>query len=319
MSFMIISSAELRASDSTKVCLYPVKSGSKWGYANIDGRCVIPCSFDSALSFSEGLALIRLNNMWGYIDQTGRIVISTRFLSAQSFSCGLAKVWSNDSRFPTVFIYTNGKIAFKSTYRGVSSFKFYRARVIIRNKICYLDRTGKIVIHTSYPYGGEFYDGIAQIWTAHTAKFIDTNGKRIAFFFEMGHFDFSEGTASVLGNSHPFYLSGSGERIAIKSRSFYINKSGNPVLTNTIDSLVYFPFSDGMAEVCVPGAGHKSGFIDSKGNIVIPLIYDDVTPFSNEFALVWKAGKSYIIDKKGNICKDKDSKSYSIDCLCKQL
>jgi hypothetical protein len=314
---MLLNSARLQASDSTKICLHPVKDGTKWGYANNDGRCIIPFAFDSAWAFSEGLAAIELKNKWGFIDQSGKMVINPRFFHVESFSCGLAKVWIKNPKYRIAFIDTKGEIAFKCKYLDVTSFSFQRSRVFIHNKVCYLNRKGRIVIKTSFPYGGVFYEGIAQVWANHSAKFIDTNGRRIAFFYEMGHENFSEGTASVLGNEHSFYINRAGEKIKVPSRSFYIDTLGNPTITKTVDNLVYFPFSNGMAEVCIPGTDHKSGYIDSTGNLVIPIIYDEATPFLNSHAMVGRDGKSFIIDKKGNIIDAKDRRSLYEKCDCK--
>lgn len=314
---MLLNSIELRASDSMKVCLHPVKKGAKWGYANIDGQSVIACVFDSALGFSEGLAAVQLSNEWGFIDQTGRMVIHPQFRNVESFSCGLAKIWTKDPKYPAAFIDYSGKIVFKSKYLDVTSFYARRSRAIIHGKVCYLNPKGEMVIKTSFPYGGVFYEGIAQVWTSHSAKFIDTNGKRIAFFYEMGHSDFSEGTASVLGQSHAFYFNRARKKISVPSRSFYIDTLGNPTITNTVDSLVYYPFSNGMAEVCSPGTGHKSGFIDSSGHLVIPIVYDKVTSYYNGYALVSQAGKSYIIDKKGNTAGEEGKSAFfSKKCGC---
>jgi hypothetical protein len=312
--FLIFGAQALRASDSTKICLHPVKNGTKWGYANIEGQCIIPFAFDSAMLFSEGLALIELNNLWGFIDKNGKIAISPQFIYAESFSCGLAKVFSKDPKYPTAFINTRGRLAFRCRYRDVTGFTCGRARVIVHKGIWYINRKGEVVIKTPFPYGGVFYEGIAQVWSEKSAKFIDTNGKRIAFFYEMGHFDFSEGTASVLGNGHPFYINSVGQKIRIAHRSFYIDKMGNPTLTNTVDSLVYFPFSDGMAEVCIPGTGHKSGYIDRAGKLVVPIIYDFAYPFSNGVARVFRDGKGYWIDKNGNVVELRDWRMYLMNC-----
>jgi len=50
----------------------------KYGYKDKKtGEIVIPCNYDYAEKFSEGLALVRLNGKWGYIDETGTEVVLT--------------------------------------------------------------------------------------------------------------------------------------------------------------------------------------------------------------------------------------------------
>jgi hypothetical protein len=284
--------------------LFPVKLDKKWGYIDNNQKLVINYQFDSVGYFSEGLALAELNGLWGYINDKGVYIIKPKFKYAEPFSCGLAKIYSSDSKYPTVFINRDGSIAFKAKYKYVYGFTYNRAIVKEEKNIFYLDRTGKVLIKTKYPYGDLFYDGIALVWSSGNAEFIDTSGQRIAYFKEMGHQSFSEGLASVLGNGKTFYIDKFGKKVKITSRSFYINKLGQPVITNTIDSLVYFPFYNGIAEVCVPGVGHKSGFIDTTGKLIVPVIYDHVNNFFGEFTTVYKDGKGSIINKKGEIVAD---------------
>lgn len=47
--------------------------------------------------------------------------------------------------------------------------------------------------------------------------------------------------------------------------------------------------------------GEKSGFVDLSGNLVIPLIYDDVHLFSDGLAKVEKDGKAFFINYQGDI------------------
>ncbi|AFW93235.1 KW Leptospira repeat-containing protein [Anabaena sp. 90] len=37
------------------------KMNGKWGFINNSGQLLIPCKFDDALSFSEGLAAVTIN------------------------------------------------------------------------------------------------------------------------------------------------------------------------------------------------------------------------------------------------------------------
>ncbi|MFM6579088.1 MAG: WG repeat-containing protein [Dolichospermum sp.] len=48
--------------------------GDKWGYINTIGQIVIPCQFDDAMCFSEGLAKVTINGKDHLIDKTGKIV-----------------------------------------------------------------------------------------------------------------------------------------------------------------------------------------------------------------------------------------------------
>jgi hypothetical protein len=57
-------------------------------------------------------------------------------------------------------------------------------------------------------------------------------------------------------------------------------------------------FSEGLLSVFKDG---KWGFIDSNGNIIIPIMYDKVKGFSEGFAAISLDGKASFIDKKGEL------------------
>ena len=65
------------------------------------GTIVINPQFNSADSFSDGLARVRIGDFttgkWGFIDKTGHYVINPQFDEADSFSDGLAAVRIGDS------------------------------------------------------------------------------------------------------------------------------------------------------------------------------------------------------------------------------
>ncbi|WP_205600163.1 MULTISPECIES: WG repeat-containing protein [Sphingobacterium] len=77
------------------------------------------------------------------------------------------------------------------------------------------------------------------------------------------------------------------------------------------------PFSEGLAVVCVDCIAEQNddpkmltgllkgafGFIDKKGNIAIEPQFDLASPFKDGKAKVWKKGREYYIDKKGNEIK----------------
>ena len=60
----------------------------------------------------------------------------------------------------------------------------------------------------------------------------------------------------------------------------------------------YYDFLDGMARAELNG---KIGYIDRNGDVVIPLIYDDLELFYNDIARAQFNGKYGFIDRKGNV------------------
>lgn len=69
-----------------------------WGYINTTGELVIPCQFQMAGDFSDGLAAVNLTWMGkvGFVDKQGNMVIKPRFSEvSKGFSEGLAAVVEN--------------------------------------------------------------------------------------------------------------------------------------------------------------------------------------------------------------------------------
>jgi WG containing repeat len=83
-----------------------VSVGGKYGYIDRSGKMVIPPQFKEAGSFSEGLAIIRLNDKeWGYIDTSGKLVINgEEFGLAREFSEGLAAVTGKNDKYGLTII-----------------------------------------------------------------------------------------------------------------------------------------------------------------------------------------------------------------------
>ena len=53
---------------------------------------MIPCKYEYAGGFSDGLALVKLDGKWGFIDKEGHVVIPFEYDDAEDFSEGLAHV-----------------------------------------------------------------------------------------------------------------------------------------------------------------------------------------------------------------------------------
>ena len=79
-----------------KLYLVRVRRNGKYGYVDKSGHEVIPCKYDYAGNFREGLAIVEKDDKSGFIDKEGREVIPCMYDAAGSFSEGLAYVKKDD-------------------------------------------------------------------------------------------------------------------------------------------------------------------------------------------------------------------------------
>ncbi|MDO5130027.1 MAG: WG repeat-containing protein, partial [Prevotellaceae bacterium] len=131
---------------SKETSLYLVSREGKWGYNDKTGREVIPCEYDNAEDFSEGLAKVQKSGKWGYIDKTGSEVIPCKYDGAANFREGLAVVEKSD-------------------------------------KWGYIDKTGREVIPCKYDDANAFSEGLALVKKSGNWGYIDKTGREVAPLF----------------------------------------------------------------------------------------------------------------------------------------
>ena len=272
----------------------PRTINSKWGFINAQGNFVTPLQFNSARDFSEGLAAVETNGKWGFIDKQGNVAIQSQFNYAFSFSEGLAAVRTND-------------------------------------KWGFIDKRGNFVIQPQFEYAGLCIKGICNVKLNKKWGFINKQGK----FVIQPQFDnmhsFTKDKIVVSVNRECFYINHKGEHISNTQEKkserkpgqgtaitydgnyltgyYPIDKYGDRVGTILSSDGIYF--SENLARVSLwikdenePYDSHLLyGFIDRKGELVIPAKFSSANNFHEEVAAVAVKGKPLlwgIIDKSGD-------------------
>jgi hypothetical protein len=242
------------------------------------------------------------DNKVGFIDKTGKLVIGFDRLPAEAwvgnFSEGFAPICFSDKP-PSIY----------SMHCG------------------YMDETGKIVIPPRFVLSGQFSEGLAWIRTETLVGFINQLGN-VAFelpdSFSMG---FHDGLAAVRTQTGWGFIDKTGRFINPKryeqAESFsdglaavaegrwkeakygFINKSGEVAIPLRFDPrpgqmegmMFLSRFTEGLAPVMF---GNLYGYIDHKGNTVIPPIFREAGQFSEGLASITTAdGQKGYIDKAG--------------------
>jgi uncharacterized protein YchJ len=201
-----------------------------------------------------------LDGKMGYVDSTGKVVIPRKYNEARAFHDGLAAV-------------------------------------LLHGKYGFIDKTGAEVIPPTLKYKsvGDFHDGLAWVCVSiaflnpkeHLYIYIDKKGKKIIPDKYREVNDFYNGLASVR-----FRI---GLRGTIDTMGKPINVSGVDFAFSNQDRLVH-QSHDGLVLLEVNG---KWGFIDTKGNEVIPFKYEHAHVFNEGPAAVKLNDKWGFLDKTG--------------------
>ncbi|MBP1609548.1 MAG: hypothetical protein H6Q04_1783 [Acidobacteria bacterium] len=297
--------------------LFKVESDEKFGFADRNGKTIVPPQFDDAGDFSEGLAYVAQGGKYGFLDSKGNLVIKPRYQRTKSFSEGRAAV-RIDNKWG--FIDRAGQLVIPATFYACNSFSESLALVLMERpplnlpkgvffgpgaevsvkskRLGYIDLGGKVKVTLALEgevrgkvtkegfdpdyivYPKSFSEGLAPVLVSGQWGFLDTTGNlAIPPKFKEIH-GFSESVAGVQ---------------MLDSSCGFIDKTGNMVIPGPFQSVC--SFSEGTA--CVEARG-KWGYIDGRGKAVIPYAYDEALPFSNGYAAVKKGSKWGYIDAKGS-------------------
>lgn len=258
--------------------LIPYRKGDKWGFCDKNKKIFIPCFFEDADRFSEGLAAVKLNDKWGFIDKTRKEIIPCMYDRVNNFREGLSPVCINDRwavidnagkeiipcRYKDIF-FSNG--IFTVYYDGSI---FVESDCIVDYNWYFIDKSGNGFTEYEYLHGGSHRKTKKDYWRY---EYGDSWGYGFAG-------KFSEGLACVLS-----YQNG---------KWGFIDRTGNKIIPSIYDEVIYF--SEGLAAVCI---NHRWGFIDNTGKEIISHIYEYVNSFSEGLASVCLNGKWGFIDRTG--------------------
>jgi hypothetical protein len=209
---------------------------------------------------------------YGFIDYTGRVTIEPQFVWADDFWRGLGSV------------YVCGH------YASIDSSGTIRPlRVAVPGqlqpqregqKIGFVTEDGRFRINPSFDDAKPFSEGLAAVQIGEKWGFVDASGKQAIRPQFTAAYSFREGVATAEANSS----------------SVLIDRSGNVLASG-------FSFLEGIvSHGRIPARkDDKSGYLDLRGRVAIPFVYDSVRSFSSGLAAVEKAGKWGYVDTGGRL------------------
>ena len=195
---------------SKETSLYVVCRNGKYGYVDKTRRLVIPCQYDNACDFSEGLAEIKKSGKWGFIDKTGREVVPCKYDIVLDFSEGLAIVKKNGKQG---YIDKAGREVVPCQYDDAEDLHEGLAKVKKSGKYGYIDKTGREVVPCKYDGADDFDEGLARVMKSDKYGFIDKTGNEVVPCKYDIASDFREGLAIVEMNGKRGYIDKTGREV----------------------------------------------------------------------------------------------------------
>ena len=242
------------------------------------GDIVITCPSGYSLhgeGFHEGLVVVEKNGKYGYMDKRGNIVIPCKWESAASFSDGLASVSNEDGMYGCID--KSGHLVIPCDYNEEIVFSEGLGMTYFGDFICYLDRTGRKVIELVCNGASLFLEGLASI---NEQGFIDESGDFVIDNKWCSDWDngFSEGVAAtdewgyidhsgrpIIRNNwetcHPFKEGLA--KVEDGGKTGYIDHSGRQITPCIWDSGSYF--HEGLASVRLSG---REYYINKQGKVL---------------------------------------------------
>ena len=266
----------------------------KYGFKDQEGKEVIPCQYEDAANFQEGLARVMRNGKWGYIDENGKEVVPCKYYTVSDFKKGWAWVSNGFCLYWLDSTFREIKDAdYDRMKQGVPDESGEPALYIVNRfgKYGFINKNREEVVPCRYQEVSEFKEGLSRVKDGGKWGFIDKTGREVIPCRYDVAYDFDHGWATVHKGMMAVKVDKTGREMNALE-FWYLKTGGSPEEESDV-----LPQQD--KELLPIKKRGKWGFVDETGRIVVACQYDDVNSFSDGLAMVEKDGKWGFIDIKG--------------------
>ena len=280
------------------------KATKKYGYVNKAKEFVIQPAWDDAEKFKDGFAIVEINKMKGLINEKGTVLIEPQFYDIEKFKSNIA--------------------------------------IVVKNKkLGFVDNTGKILCEPKFDElkddfpSGVFHTKIGEVWgligiggkELFEPQFLlrldfDRNGwakcakKTGTETYSPTYYGIVKRDGSTVLECENFSISSEGNRYIIsdKSGKWKIYDNNLKAISTEFDNME--SFSSGLSAsrkyindgIIAAKRDNKWGFINEKGETIIPFKFDEIGSegysFSQNLCAVKVGSKWGYIDKTGKYFKE---------------
>lgn len=280
----------LLSAQNKKTYLAKVELNGKYGYIDTSGKEVIPVIYDDAGSHNDSDGLVSWGNNLIPVNigkynpkiETPKLMVKGSETNGTTTSHSPSEIAQKEKeKGKWGYCNAQGILAIPAQFTDAGPFSEGRAAVKTGDKWGYIDTAGKIMIPAAYEEAGYFSEGLALAKKDGLYGYINTKGEEVLKFQYEYAYPFQNGYARV-SQKHQ----SKDDRKNMINRT--INKEGKMITPEKYDlgsdfsnDLAVFSLSD-----IEPHSMIKYGIINTKGEVLAPPVYNEISTYSEGMAKV---------------------------------
>ncbi|MFT7612451.1 MAG: hypothetical protein ACI9J3_001414 [Parvicellaceae bacterium] len=256
------------------------------GFIDRAGNEVVECKYRGSVLFYEGLCCVSLYGKeegdYGFIDTSGKVIIplTSKQGGTSSFHNGFCRSMDGGR---TVLINRNGKVVFRPKHGSFQGFNMGRGAVSTKRPMGgwgFINWKNEMVFGGDYDHVNSFDDdGYATVEKDGLVGLVDTMGVLI---LPMKYRSISLNCTDAGYYCAVYPSEGYGPIMNAKKDYFLKNFEPLPI------KVKYLGMADGGSLIMYADLNGKIGFLNRKGEIVIPATYNNLSGFSEGLAWLKK-------------------------------
>lgn len=269
-----------------------VKQNGKWGFVNSFGKTVLQPSFEEVGDFKNGKAVVKLNEKFGLVDKDGKMIAQPKFDEIGEFEKGLAKVRTGGADKPKYgYMNEQGEMKIPANFSGLSGFSSGGlARAKVGNGYGFLKSSGGWLggKMPNYENATLFIDGFAQFKKKGKWGVIDENGviQTNPAYDEV--LEYENLQLKIVEDGDTSWVDMKGNKVDFQPKKKLTEEEiwANALPTQQakhkkrkVGGVIFDTVGEIKKGLRKVSQKEKWGFINTLGEIIVPLKYDGIEDF----------------------------------------
>ncbi|MCE5305915.1 WG repeat-containing protein [bacterium] len=185
---------------------------NKYNYIDTLGNIMFDFNFEDVSLFQNGLAAVRIDSLWGIIDKSGKFVIPPKYLQIWNKSNGFYRIYDGKNYS---FINESETNIFKKSFFSANDFsEGYAAVKFSELEYGFIDTLGQAAFNLNKCNGvGNFQNGLARVQIDSKWGYINLKGEFVIKPIYDYAINFTDGFALVWQGENVFIINTDGKHI----------------------------------------------------------------------------------------------------------